>query len=116
RSAPSLGRRRVAIFVVPVPPLVRRGLRIALRRILPLLLAPKRSHIEVTPRITHRLVAAAVDEVGAEDFISVVDERVMAVPLVHAEVFVEVVGNRVPGDALPAHPRLQTLDVFLRRA
>jgi hypothetical protein len=37
------------------------------------------------------------------------------VPLVDAEVRVEVVGDRVPGD-VPAHPRLQALDVGLRGA
>ena len=36
-------------------------------------------------------------------------------PLVHAEVRVEVVRERVPRD-LPAHPRLPALDVRLRRA
>ena len=37
-------------------------------------------------------------------------------PLVHAEVGVEVVGDRVPGDQLPAHPLLQALDLGLRGA
>ena len=37
-------------------------------------------------------------------------------PLVDAEVGVEVVGERVPGDELPAHPLLQALDVRLRGA
>src|SRR6266446_2102916 len=37
-------------FVVPDPPLVRRGLGVALRRVLPLLLAPERSQVEVAPR------------------------------------------------------------------
>ena len=64
--APPLGRSCIGVFVVPVPPLVRRGLRVALRRVLPLLLAPERSHVEVAPGAPHRLVAAAVDEVGAE--------------------------------------------------
>src|SRR6266542_6820323 len=78
-------------FVVPDPPLVRRGLGVALRRVLPLLLAPERSHVEVAPGAPHRLVAAAVDEVGAEHAVTVADERVRAVPLVHAEVGVEAV-------------------------
>jgi hypothetical protein len=38
------------------------------------------------------------------------------VPLVHAEVGVEVVGQREPRDHLPAHPRFPTLDVGLRGA
>src|SRR5215204_5500697 len=103
------GRLDVAVFVVPVPPLVRRRLRVALRRVLPLLLAPERSHVEVAPGAPHRLVAAAVDEVGAEDAVAVADERVRAVPLVNAEVGVEAVRHGVPRH-LPAHPRLHALD------
>jgi hypothetical protein len=38
------------------------------------------------------------------------------VPLVDVEVGVEVVGERVPRDVLPAHPRLHALDVGLRGA
>src|SRR6266536_665021 len=71
-------------FVVPDPPLVRRRLGVALRRVLPLLLAPERSHVEVAPGAPHSRVAAAVDEVGAEHAVTVADERVRAVPLVHA--------------------------------
>src|SRR5439155_6442626 len=51
------------VVVVPVPPLVRRGLRVTLWRVLPGLLTAKRRHIEVAPGGSHRLVAAAVDEV-----------------------------------------------------
>src|SRR5207302_9386626 len=105
---------RAVWFVVPDPPLVRRGLGVALRRILPLLLAPERSQVEVAPSAPHRLVAAVVDEVGAEHAVAVADERVRAVPLLHAEVGAEVVRHGVPGH-LPAHPRLHTLDVRLRR-
>jgi hypothetical protein len=43
------------------------------------------------------------------------DERVRAVPLVAAEVFVEVVGDGEPRDVLPAHPGLEPLDIGLRR-
>src|SRR5207245_1428845 len=103
-------------FVVPDPPLVRRGLWITLRRVLPLLLAPERSDIEVVPGVSHLLVAAVVDEVGAEQAFAVADERVRAMPLVHAEVGVELVRHGVPGDQLPTHPRLQALDVRLRGA
>jgi hypothetical protein len=39
-----------------------------------------------------------------------------AVPLADAEVGVEVVGQRVPRDDLPAHPRLPALDVRVRGA
>src|SRR5882762_615802 len=116
---PPLGRLGVAVFVVPAPPLRGRGLPVAVRRVLPLFLAPKRGHVEVAPGIYKRLVAAVVDEVGAEhavaSLIGRADERVGAVPLVAAEVSVEVVGDGVPRDVLPAHPRLDPLDVGLRR-
>src|SRR5439155_24605667 len=102
-------------FIVPDPPLVRRSLRVAVRRVLPLLLAPKRSDVEVVPGVSHLLVAAVVDEVGSEHAVAVADERVRAVPLVYAEVLIEVVRDGVPGN-LPAHPRLHALNVRLRRA
>src|SRR4051794_25535509 len=53
------------VLVVPVPPFVRRVLGIALGRVLPLLLASERGHVEVAPGSAQRLVAAVVDEVGA---------------------------------------------------
>src|SRR5262249_61681058 len=81
------GARHVA--VVPVPPLVGPALRIAVRRLLPFLLAAECRHVEVAPHGAHRLVAAAVDEVGAVDALAVADEGVVAVPLVDAEVDVE---------------------------
>src|SRR5688500_1361147 len=84
-------RTALAVLVVPVPPLVRRSLRIPLRRILPLLLAAERSDVEKTPGASHLLIPAAVDEVRSEDLVAVADERVRAVPLVHAEVGVEAV-------------------------
>src|SRR5438067_12408585 len=100
-------------FVVPDPPLVRRGLWITLRRVLPLLLAPERSDIEVVPGVSHLLVAAVVDEVGAEQAVAVADERVRAMPLVHAAVGVEHLSHGVPGDQLPTPQRLHALDVSL---
>src|SRR5262252_4914436 len=106
---------RLVWFVVPDPPLVRRGLGVALRRVLPLLLAAERSDVEVAPGAPHRLVTAVVDEVGAEHLLAIADERVRAMPLVHAEVSVEVVRDGVPRH-LPAHPRLHALNVRLRRA
>src|SRR5437773_2839251 len=81
-----VGRGAGDVTVIPVPPLVGPGLRIALRRILPLLLTPERRHVEVVPDAAHRLVAAAVDHVGAEDALAVAEERVVTVPLIHAEV------------------------------
>src|SRR5213080_407920 len=78
-------------FVVPDPPLVRRSLGVALRRVLPFFLASQRSDVEVAPGAPHRLVAAVVDEISAEYVVAVADERVRAVPLADAEVGVEAV-------------------------
>src|ERR1044071_1789305 len=47
RLAPTLRGRGVAVFVMPVPPLVRWPLRKTFGRILPFLLAPERGHVEV---------------------------------------------------------------------
>src|SRR5947208_16459975 len=93
----------VAVFVVPVPPLVRRRLRVALRRFLPLLLTPEGSDVEIAPGVPHLLIAAVVDEVGAEHAVALAYERVRAVPLIHTEVLVEAVRHRVPRNQLPAH-------------
>src|SRR5688572_4320611 len=106
-SIEAMASRGRAVGVVVVPPLVRRRLRVALWRVFPLLLAAEGSDVEVRPRAPHRLIAAAVDEVGAEHVRALTDERIRTVPLVHAEVGVEVVGERVPRDPLPAHSLLQ---------
>src|SRR5262249_33786684 len=90
-------------------------LRIALGGVLPLLLATKGSDVQIGPGAPHRLVAAAVDEVGTEDPIAIANEGVRPVPIVHAEVCIEGVRERVPGNA-PAHTLLQALDVSLRSA
>src|SRR6516165_6018955 len=103
------------VVVVPVPPFVPRSLWIAFRRVLPLLLTPERGHVKIAPDAPHRLVAAVVDEVRAKYMLTVADECIVAVPLVHAEVDVEAVRNGVPGH-LPAHSCLQALDVRLWRA
>ena len=66
--------------------------------------------------LPYRLVAAGVGEVRAEHVVVLTDECVRAVPLVHAEICVEIVGQRVPGDEVPAHPRFHALDVHLRCA
>src|SRR5262249_52647314 len=105
--------RGLAVRVVVVPPHVRWGLRIALRRVLPLLLTAERRDIQVAPGASHRLVAPEVDEVGPVDSLAVADEGVGPVPLVHAEVFVKVAGDRVPRDQLPAHALFQALDLGL---
>src|SRR5215813_4213241 len=103
------------VVVVPVPPLVRRRLGITLRRVLPSLLTAKGRDVKVTPRASHCLVPAVVDEVCAEYLFAIADEDVVAVPFIDAEILVEAIGDGVPGH-LPAHPRLQTRDVRLRRA
>src|SRR6185503_18431849 len=54
------------VRIVVAPPPVRRRLRVALRRVLPLLLAPEGRDVEVAPRRPHALVAALVHEVRAE--------------------------------------------------
>src|SRR5258707_8927727 len=97
-----VGRGLGDVEVVPVPPLIWSALGVALRRILPRLLTPERRHVEVAPGGAHRLVAAAIDEVGAEHALAVADERVVAVPFIHPEVGVEAVRDSVPGD-FPAH-------------
>src|SRR5687768_5844937 len=74
-------RSRLPVLVVQAPPLVGRRLRDALRRVLPLLLAPERGDVEVAPGAPHRLVAAGVDEVGAEHLVALAQEGVRAVPL-----------------------------------
>src|SRR5436305_8325303 len=48
----------VVVFVVAVPPDVGLGLRVALRRVLPDLLAAERGDVEVGPGGPERLVAA----------------------------------------------------------
>src|SRR4051794_36100942 len=70
-SQPPLRRCGMAVFVVPVPPLVRRGLGIALGEVLPLLLTPERGHVEVAPGAPQRLVATVVDEVGTEHLVAI---------------------------------------------
>src|SRR6516225_2586848 len=104
------------VTLVPVPPLIGAALRIALWRVLPRFLTPERRYIEVAPDSSHRLVAAAVDEVGAEHALAVANERVVAVPFIHAEVCVEAVGDGVPRDLLPTHSCLQTRNLGLRSA
>src|SRR5215213_10382615 len=112
-TLPSWGSLALGVGVVVVPPLVRRGLRVPLRRVLPCLLAAEGGEVEVVPGAPHLLVAAGVDEVGAEDPVALADKGVGAVPLVDPEVLVEVVGERVPGDVLPPMALLQALDLGL---
>src|SRR4051812_31193934 len=113
---PFLVRRRTRLVaVVPVPPFVGRRLRIALWRILPHLLAAERRDVEIVPGAAHLLVAAALDEIGAEDAVAVAKEHVGAVPLADAEIGIEIIGDGDPRHP-PAHARLQPDDVRLRRA
>src|SRR6185312_7782190 len=109
-----VGRSLRAIVIVPVPPLIRRALRVTLGRVLPNLLPPERRNVEVAPDGSHCLVAAPVDEIGAEDLPAIAKEHVVTVVFVHAEVHIEAVGDGVPGH-LPVHTRLETRDVRLRR-
>src|SRR5215510_13195474 len=59
------------VVVVPVPPLVRWGLGVTLWRVLPSLLTAERRDVEVVPGAPHLLVAAVVDEVGAEHLVAI---------------------------------------------
>src|SRR6202000_2789125 len=61
---------RFVVVVVVVPPHVRLGLRVVLRRVLPLLLAPERGDVEVAPGGAEPFVAALVDEGGAEGVVA----------------------------------------------
>src|SRR5271170_5470995 len=78
---PTSGQARLGVVVVvPVPPLVRRGLGVTFRRVLPSLLPAERRDVEVAPGGPHRLVASLVDEVGAEHLLAFPDEHVVTVP------------------------------------
>src|SRR5690349_6931094 len=103
--------RALPVRIVIVPPLVGRGLGVALRRFLPRLLATECGDVEVVPGAPHGLVTTAVDEIGAKYLIPVTGEGVRAVPLVHSEVGIEVVGQCVPGDKPPAIACLQVIYV-----
>src|SRR5262249_9218298 len=80
------------------------------------LLTPEGSDVQVVPSAAHLLIAPIVNEVCAKHAVAVADECVRAVPFIDAKVLVELVGQGVPRDELPAHPRLQALDVLLRRS
>src|SRR6185437_6929543 len=113
---PLLVRRGVVdVAVVPVPPLVGLGLRIACGGILPKLLPAKRRDVEVVPGAAHLLVAAALDEIGPENPVTLAEEYVGAVPFVDAEVGIKTISDGEPRD-VPAHARLQPGDVRLRRS
>src|SRR6185312_3723556 len=101
------------VAVVPVPPFVGRRLGIALGRILPELLPAERRDVEVVPGAAQLLVAAVVEEVGAEYAVAIAVEDVRTVPLVHAEIGVEAVGDGDPRDVVPAHPLLEPRDIGL---
>src|SRR5918993_4078171 len=106
---------RVVVLVVPAAPGVGRGLRPALRGVLPLLLAAVGGDVEEAPGRPERLVAAGVDEVRAVDLVTVAQEHVGAVPLRDVVVGVEVVAQRVPGE-LPAHVLAIALQALLLAA
>src|SRR3954452_16432123 len=102
----------VVVLVVPAAPGVGRGLRPALGRVLPLLLAAVWRDVEEAPGRPERLVTTRVDEVRAVDLVAVAQEDVRAVPLRDVVVGVEVVAQRAPGE-LPAHLLAIALQVLL---
>src|SRR5829696_10343397 len=55
------------VLVVAAPPFVTRGLRVALSRVLPILLAAERGEVEEGPDGSERLYAASGREVGKKD-------------------------------------------------
>ena len=63
RSIPGIRR----VFVVAVPPSVRRCLRVAVGRIFPVLLAAERRQVHIAPRAPERFVATQVEKVGPID-------------------------------------------------
>jgi hypothetical protein len=63
------------VVVVPVPPFVRRSLRVTLWRVLPSFPTAERREVEITPGGPDRLVAAVVDEVCAEFPAAVAEEQ-----------------------------------------
>src|SRR5438128_11123651 len=71
-EAGSIFIRRVW-FVVPDPPLVRRSLGVALRRVLPFLLASQRGDVEGAPGALNLLITAIVDAVGEELAVAIAD-------------------------------------------
>src|SRR5215510_10779909 len=103
------------VVVVPVPPLIRWVLGVTLWRVLPSLLTAERRDIEVAPSGSHRLVTAVVDEICAEHPLAIVEEHIVAVPFMDAEIHVEGVGDGIPGH-FPAHPRIQPCNIRLRCA
>src|SRR5882672_5153574 len=65
----------IAVLVVAAPPLIGRGFRPALGRILPILLAAERRQVEEGPGAAERLDAAPGGEVGAEDSALVIAQQ-----------------------------------------
>src|SRR5580693_6178406 len=90
---PPLRQLGMVVLVVPVPPVIRRGLRIALGRVFPVFLAPERGHVEVAPGAPEGLVAAVIDEVGSEYPVAIAEECVRAVIFVDTKVGLEPIGD-----------------------
>src|SRR5213593_1948811 len=65
----------IAVLVVAAPPAVARGLRVALGRVLPLLLAAQRGQVEQGPDGAQRFHSALGGEVGAIDLAAVAQEH-----------------------------------------
>src|SRR5262249_33542817 len=115
------------IFVVAAPPLIRRLLRIAGRRVLPRLLAPERHPVEEAPHRSDRLHAAAARAVGPVDVLALAQEHAQREALAvlvgadlglrrrGAEVDAEVAAApRVPR-VLPAQAAALALELLERR-
>src|SRR5262249_58210375 len=80
------------------------------------LLTPESSNVEIAPGVPHLFVTPVVDKVCAEHAVAFANERVRAVPLIHAKVLVEAVRDRVPGNELPAHSCFSAINILLRSA
>ena len=66
-------------------------MRVTRRQIFPILLAAEWRDVEIAPHRPERLVAAPVDEIGAEDALAVPNEEVVAVIVGDAEIRIETV-------------------------
>ena len=93
------------VLVLPAPPLIRRLLRAAGRRVLPLLLAAEGRQVEEGPDAAERLDPAAAGLVGQVGVVAVAQEALQTEVLRRAARLLEGERARVPGEA-PPHPLL----------
>src|ERR1700716_3214701 len=105
----------ILVLVVAAPPLIRRGLRPALRRILPVFLPAERRQVQEGPGATERLDASPGSEVGAIDVVAIAEEDAetegLACVARDTEVDVEVAAGGGEPRHGPAHALLVTLNV-----